>query len=141
MTTNAAIGHSSTFERSSDGTSGGAFSTVGELLSLSGPGIARDTIDATHSASPERWREFISGLKDAGEISLEVNFVPGNATTTAALSDINTDTAGYYKLTFPDATEWAFAAFMTGVEVSDPIDDKMTATFTLKLTGKPAFIS
>lgn len=141
MTTEAMIGHGSTFERSSDGTSGGAFSTVGEVTSITPPGMSRDTPEATHMGSPEKWREFIAGLKDGGEVAVEVNFVPGNATTTSALSDLNTDTAGYYKITFPDDTEWGFAAFMTGIEPGDPIDDRMVATFTFKLTGKPAFVA
>lgn len=141
MTTEASIGHGSLFERSSNGLSTGVFSTVGEVLDIAPPSMTRDVVDATHMQSPERWREYIAGLKDGGEVSVEVNFVPGNAATTAALADLNTDTPGYYKITFPDDTEWGFAAFMTGIEPGDPLDDKMTATFTFKLTGKPAFVA
>jgi predicted secreted protein len=140
MTTEAMIGHGSDFQRSSDGTSGGAFATVGEVLDITPPSLAKDAVDATHMASPDRWREFIAGLKDGGEVSLELSFIPGNASTTAALSDINSNSAGYYKIVFPDATEWGFAAIATGFEAGDPLDDKMTATLTYKLTGKPAFI-
>ncbi len=139
--TNAAIGHGSAFERSDDNTSGGTFATVGEVLNIGGPGLAKDAVDATHMASPERWREFISGLKDGGEVSVELSFDPDDATTTAALADCNSDVAGYYKVTFPDTTAWGFAAIATGLEVGVPLDDKMTATITYKLTGKPGFIA
>lgn len=141
MTTEASIGHGSLFERSSNGLSTGVFSTVGEVLNISPPSMTRDVVDATHMQSPQRWREYIAGLKDGGEMSIETNHVPGSAATTAALADINSDTPGYYKITFPDETEWGFAAFMTGIEISDPLDDKMTATYTFQLTGKPAFVA
>ena len=136
-----AIGFDIDFHRSSDGTSGGTFATVGQVLDLTPPNVSRDTVEVTHSKSTERWREFIGGLKDAGEASLEINFDPADATTTAFLNDINTDTAGYYKIVFPDATEWGFAALATNFDPGAPIDDKMTGTFTVKLTGKPGFIA
>lgn len=136
-----AIGHGSTFHRSSDATSGGSFATIGEVLSITPPALSRDAVDVTHMESTERWREFIGGLKDGGEVSVELNFDPGDATTTSLLADLNANTAGYYKITFPDATAWGFAALLTGFESSDPLDDKMTATVTFKLTGKPGFIA
>lgn len=141
MTTEAAIGYGSSLERSSDGTSSGVFSSVGEVLSISLPSLSKDTVDATHMESADAFREYIPGLKDGGEVSVEVNLVPGSATTTAALADFASDVVGYYKIIFPDDTEWAFAAICTGFEGEAPLDDKMTATFTYKVTGKPAFIS
>lgn len=140
MSTNASIGHGSAFQRSSDGTSGGSFSAVAELLAVNGPGLARDVIDVTDMDSTEKWREFVAGLKDGGEVTVDVNFDPNSSHVTDWLADLNTDTPGYYKIVFPDTTEWGFAALMTGFEPADPHDEKMTATVTYKLTGKPAFI-
>lgn len=140
MSTDAAIGHGSAFKRSSDGTSGGTMTAVAQVNSISGPGLARDTIDVTDMDSTERWREFVGGLKDGGEVSLDVSFDPDHADVTNWLADINTDTAGYYQIVFPDTTSWGFSALMTGFEPSDPMEDKMTATVTYKITGKPAFI-
>ena len=141
MSTNAAIGHNSTFQRSGDGTSGGVFEAVAEVTSITPPSLARETVDVTDFASAERWREFIGALKDGGEVTLEVNFDPDSSDTTNWLADLNADTAGYYKIVFPDATEWGFAALMTGFEAGVPLEDKMTASVTYKLTGKPAFIA
>ena len=39
----------------------------------------RYTVDATHMASTDKWREFVGGLRDAGEVSITINFVPGGA--------------------------------------------------------------
>ena len=141
--TDTVIGHGAALQRSSDGTSGGVFSSVGEIIDLTPPGMSRDAVEVTHMASTEKWREFKGGLKDGGEVSFDMNFDPGDAATTAFLSDLNTDTAGYYKIIFPDdgATEWGFAAIATGYEPQNPIDDRMVATFTMKLTGKPTYVA
>ena len=139
--TDAAIGAGADFQRSDDATNTGTFATVGEVIDLTPPNISRDAVETTHMGSTERWREFIGGLKDGGEGSIEINFDPGHAVTASFLSDLNTNTAGYYKIVFPDATEWGFAAIATGFQPGAPIDDRMTATFTVKLTGKQAFIS
>lgn len=141
MTTNAGIGHGSEFKRSSDGTSGGTFSSVGEITGITPPGLSRETVDATHMQSPDGFREFIGSLKDGGEVSIEVNFDPDHADVAAALADLTSSTPGYYKIVFPDTTEWGFAALMTGYETGDPLDDKMTATLTYKVTGKPTFVA
>ncbi len=141
MSTAAAIGHGTSFGRG-DGASPEVFTNIGEITGVSGPGLSRDTIDVTDVDSTDRWREFIGGLKDAGEVSLEINWDP-NASPDVSnfLTDINANAARNYKLTFPDTTAWTFSALMTGLEVEDPHDDKMTASVTYKLVGKPAFIS
>lgn len=137
----ASIGHGADFVRSDDGTSGGVFATVGEILDITPPSISRDVVDRTHMQSPERWRQFLGALKDGGEAGIEIAFDPGHASTALFLNDINTDAPGYYKILFPDATEWGFAALATGFEPGNPLDDLLTATFTVKLSGKPGFIA
>lgn len=135
------IGFGATLERSSDATSGGVFSSVGDVFSITPPNLTREVVDVTHMASTERWREFIGGLKDAGEMTAEINMDPSDAASDAFLSDLNTDTAGYYKLTWFDADEWGFAAFVTGIAPENPLDDKVTVEVTFRLTGKPDFVA
>lgn len=142
MTTNAKIGHGSLFEIEDTTQSPVAFVKVAEVLNITPPALARDAIDATHTESTEGWREFIPGLKDGGEVSVEMNFIPGHASLDLILALFSRD-AGNFRITFPDspATVWTFSAFITGFEPEAPLEDKMTATATFKLTGKPAFIS
>lgn len=141
MSTSVSIGHGTAFQRSDDGTISGTFAAVGEVMAINGPGLARDAMEVTDMDSTDRFREFVGGLKDGGEISLDVGFDPNSDDVTDWLSDFNTNTAGYYKIVFADSTEWGFAALLTGFEPSTPHEDKMTATVTYKLTGKPTFIS
>jgi len=125
-----------------DGGGTEVFTTIAEVSNISGPGLAMDTIDVTNHSSPTAWRQYVAGLKDAGEVSFDINYTPTAAThnaTTGLLKDMNDRTLRNFKLVFPDlgATTWTFAAFITGFEPSEPIDDKLTAAVTLKISGAP----
>jgi predicted secreted protein len=135
------IGHGTVLSRSSDATSSGTFTSVGNIRDVTPPGISRDAVEVTHMSSTEKWRAFIGGLKDGGELEFEMTFDPGSTETTAFHSDLNTDSAGYYKLVFPDSTEWGFSGLVTEIGPAAPLDDKMVADVTIKLTGKPGFIT
>lgn len=129
--TEAIIGHSSDFKRGA--------ATVGEVMSISPPSISRDTPDATHMKSPGKWREFIAGLKDAGEVSVEIQSTPSSAAFQAMVADFDNDAAEAYSIEFPDGASWSFSAFITGLEMDPPNDDKIMSTATFKITGAPTF--
>lgn len=137
MTTNARIGHGTLFKIGDGATPTEAFTTVAEVTSLKPPSMSRDAVDSTHSESADGWREFIAGLKDGGEVTLEINFDAGSATTDLLMDQFATSVVGNKKITFPDGSEFAFAALLTNFEPDAPVDDKMTASVTFKVSGKP----
>jgi len=111
---------------------------IAELTSIGGPTISADTLDVTSHDSPDGYREFLQGLRDAGEISIEGNFIPGNAGQKALKTDMDDGSSDSYTVTFPTAmgTTWEFSAIITAFETSAPFDDKASFTATLKITGK-----
>lgn len=126
-----------TLARESD-SSPGTYIPVGNITALSPPGISRETIDVTAHDSEDGWMEFLGGLKDGGEVSFEVNYDP--AKHDDLLADLHAQAISW-RVTFPDpaATEWTVNAILTGFEPDAPYDDKLSASITLKVTGKPAF--
>lgn len=114
---------------------------IAEISNVGGPSLSRDSVDVTHHASPDRWREFIKGLKDGGEVSFDINHIPDNPThdaTTGLLSDFANDTTiDTWGMTFPDGTVWTFPGFLTNFEPQGPVDDKLAASITIKVAGKP----
>lgn len=139
MTTNARIGYGTLF-KSGNGASPEVFATLAEVTNVTPPGFSRDTHDATHEESPEAWREFIAGLKDGGEISLEMNFIPGGSSSAAMVAELNLNgpqATINRQIVFPDGSYFACAAILTAWEPDAPIDDKMTGSATYKVTGKP----
>jgi len=138
MTTEARIGHGAKF-RVATPEAPTIYLDLAEVTNIGPPPMTRDVIDATHMDSPDGWREFIAGLKDGGEASITLNFVPGGATD-ARLREMQTELEpSPIKIAFPSGSEWGFTAFCTGYTPQMPVDDKMTADCTFKVTGAPDF--
>ena len=140
MTTQARIGHGTLFQIGNEA-SPMVYVSLAEVTSITPPGMARDSVDASHEESPGAWREFIGGMKDGGEVSVEMNFIPGSLSTTRIIDTFSSDEALSCKIIFPDAaaTTWTFQAICTGFEPETPMDDKMSASATFKVTGQPTF--
>lgn len=140
----AYIGHGTLLQRG-DGGGPEVFTTVAEVLNISGPSLSRDTVDVTTMDSPDQWREFIAGLKDGGELTFDVVYDPVDPTIepgSGLLSEFDKASgaaATNWQLVFSDpaGTTWAFAAILTGAEPQESIDDKVMLSCTLKVTGKP----
>lgn len=109
---------------------------VGEVVSITPPGWTRDTIEVTHLESPDKAKEYIGSLIDAGEATITINYVPA---ATDDLLDAFTAEDGEFRVLFPGGTiALNFFGVVTSYEIGDLVgDDKMSATFTVKATGKP----
>lgn len=137
MATNASIGYGTAFKRGDGASPTEAFAAIAEVRAINGFAMSKDTVDASHMASPSRYREFISGLRDAGEITVEINFDPASTDVANAFTDFDANVARNYQIVWADTSEFEFSGICTGVETGAPVDDMMTATLTYKLTGKP----
>lgn len=118
-----------------DGGTPEIFTAIANVTSISGPGLSRETIDVTAHDSSDGWMEFVGGLKDAGEVSADINYDPSKHDTLVA--DFDDDEPRNYQLVFPDSTTWSIQAILTGFEPEAPYDDKLAASLTFKVTGKP----
>lgn len=136
-TSDAAIGYGSAFLMQALANST-ALTELAEVTSVSLPDEQTAEVEVTHYKSPGRTREFISGLNDAGEITIEMNFVPGSATDdllVAAKADGQTRTMRVVVTDAADAEMYTFPGFVRGYARSIPIDDRMTATVTIRVAG------
>lgn len=133
MTTNAFSGVGTLFKRGSD--------SIAEINSISGPNMSRGTIDVTSLDSTGGYREFIAGFRDAGEVSLDCNWTLEE--WSEWLEDFQSDDLQTYTivLTNDEATEIAFSALCTALGTAIPMDDKVTCSVTLKISGELAITS
>lgn len=111
------------------------YQTMGQQTEVSVYGIAVDSVDATHEESDGKWREFIPGLKDGGEASATLHYIPGGATEAEVYASLGT--TEHLRAVHPSGAHIDYRAFITGAEPDTPIDDKMTFALTWKLTGAP----
>lgn len=138
-----AISSFGTLLKIGDGAGTEVFTTIAEVMDISGPGLAQGTAEVTPQTAANRARKYIATLIDGGEVSFDINYEPAGAThdqTTGLIKDMFDGTLRNFQLLFPDAatTTWAFAAFITGFEPTAPVDGALTASVTLKLDGIPS---
>lgn len=111
---------------------------LGEILSVTPPNSQGEDVEATHMASTNRRREYIAGLIDDGEGTFEMNYVPNSATDQIIRAALSDGVARNYKIVVPDgSTGWAITGtcIVKGYERNVPIDDRMTATLTVRFSG------
>lgn len=99
-----------------------------EILSANWSGFERAAIDTTNFATTTA-RTFIPGdLYDPGEIEVELAFQPDTELPLDQAAETVT-------ITWPDGSTWAGSAFMRAGSITAPLEEKMTATATLKFSG------
>ena len=111
----------------------GTSSFTADLLSLNGSGASRDAIDTTHMGTSTAKTFTPADIPDNGEVSMEIAFL-GNQTLPALLGaaaeTITIDWAGT-----GTGYTWSFSGFVTGFDAGAEINDRMTATITIKISG------
>lgn len=112
-----------------------------EQVNISGPNQSRDMLDVTNHDSADGFREFIAGIADPGEISLEGNFIAGDSGGQIAFhTDLQAANSRTCWLILPMSigAAWVFSAFGSGFEQAFPHDNKLGVSGTLKVNGKPS---
>jgi len=112
-----------------------AFAAVPKLRSLSGPDGSATEIDITTLDSTAR--EYALGLKDSGTITIEGNYVPTDTQQAGLRADWGARTLRNFELHFTDspATVWAFSAFVTSFSTDAAVDEVLTFSATLRISG------
>lgn len=114
------------------------YGAIGELVGVTPPQKSRETIDATHMASPDGYREHISSLRDGGEATLTFNYTSDGYAVLEELFD--DDDPATFRITFTDGAKLVFSGLVTDQPIDDiAIDDKVGMSATIKVTGKPVF--
>lgn len=125
-------------EKSIDGTAA-TYERIPEAKGLPVPSTTMEYIDVTNLDSPNGFREYIKGLKDAGELTLECNYTPEGYAQ--QISDQAEAGAIYYRVTLPpmgaDGTQdvFVFRAFPTPQLAADDVGAIVGMTVNLRTTG------
>lgn len=115
---------------------------IAEIRDISGPGLSLSFQEVTNLSSTDGWREYIATLLEMTEVTFDLNFLPANATQSYAaglIKDLVDRTKQAFSITFSNtgATVWSFNAFVTKFSPSAPVEGKLSASVTLRPTGKP----
>ena len=113
--------------------------TIGQISSISGPGASAEKIDVT--ALSDTSKAYLRGIVDGGDMTFDIFYdaeqtgaaAPYHDTLTAAMLS---GTVQACVITFSDgANTCAFSAYVTGFDIAQGVDEALTASVTLGITG------
>ncbi len=115
---------------------GSAWVSIGEVLTISGPNMSRETIDVTNLASTGGYREFIASFRDPGTVSFNMNFNRSDYDTMK--TDFESDVVQDYEIMLPDTdnTSLEFSGLVTELPLDISGDSQITCNVSIKVTGQ-----
>lgn len=115
--------------------SGSVSGTIAEIRSIGLPDQKVDDIDVTTMASPDKYKQFIAGLIDAGVITMQLLY------TKAVYLQVQNalGTSQTWTITLPDGSTFVGNGYINAQGGESPHDEKISQTVGLKLSGKPVF--
>jgi hypothetical protein len=121
------------------GTSPTSFTTIANVIDISGPGGSASVIDITNLASVAREKRM--GLPDEGQVTFNVQLDPDNATHQAVRDARKNRTECQFRVTLTDSTPTTltFNGFVLNFSVSLAVDDVVKAAITIEVNGAVAW--
>jgi len=145
----ATSGIGTLFQRG-NGASPEVFTTLAEVLSITGPDEELETHDVTNMSSPTAtgytgiYREFIGTLLKGGTVSFDLNYLPNDTTQNALHTDMLDVVRRDFQIVLPNDPlssplgsfgTLSFTGFVTKMGKEFPIDKQMTIKVTIQITG------
>lgn len=109
---------------------------IEDAIGFTGPSFTRNEIDVTNLQSTAK--EYKLGLKDPGQFSIDVNYNPWDDPGQGlAWGELNGNEEIEVEVRMPGTPErgFDFNALVLNFEVTGAVDDRYTATITLRVTG------
>lgn len=117
------------------------YEDVEEVFSISGLGKTNNLVDVTNFDSPAGTMEYIAGLADGTEITIECNRIPEASPPTEQqnmISAVNAQTNRNFQIAYtgtsPDET-FSFAGVPLSWTVTPSPTERNTISFTVKISG------
>ena len=112
---------------------------IANLTSIGEIGVESEEIDATDLDSPDNYKEFIAGSKDAGEVSLAGN-IKDEANVEKMLALAESQSIEQWKVEYPSGATWTFSGFVKSFKDGEKTPDGL-ATFSaaIRISGKPTY--
>ena len=115
-----------------------AYTVLSEVLDIPELPHTREFVEATNQDSLNQTREYIAGLIDAEEFTVQCNYIPGDASQNAVWAMFNAGDARLWRVreatASPEET-WTFLAIVAAYNPAFPVGDKKVLSVTLRRTG------
>ena len=122
-----------TFKIGASGDSPASMTTISEIVSFQFFDGQAAEIDVTHLGSTAK--EFLMGLQDFGNASIEVNFLPDDPGQVEARAAKASRVIKDFIATFSDGTTATFSGFVLSAPISGGVDSKVDSSFAIRISG------
>jgi hypothetical protein len=122
---------------------GGTFTTIGQVLDISGPEFTVDTEETTNQSSAGGYEEFIPTIKRSGNVTFDVLYDPSNAThedaSTGLIFVMVSRALRGFRLLMPvtPAKQWNWLGYVVGFGQANAVAGTQRASITIKISGQP----
>ena len=130
----SAVSSHGTLLKIGDGGGSEVFTTIAEVLDISGPVTTLDREEVTNHSSAGR-KEYVATLLDSGEVSFECNFYQ-HTTHAQLVTDQGNKTLRNFQIVFPYSSgnkTATFGAHITSIGHEAPVAGVLTRPVTLSL--------
>lgn len=114
--------------------------SVAELTGIGGLDLSADTIETTTLDTIGGYKTFITGFKDAGEVSVSGYFNPNDTNGQMALYNaFNALSTLAFQIVFPSTlgAAWSFNGVVTNFKTDVQLEDAIPFECTIKVSGQP----
>lgn len=117
-----------------------ATNDIGDLTEISLPETESADIDVTTHDSANGYREFLGGLKDGGTMTLAGKYDISDTGQAYLRNPANQGGSPVaVVVTFSDSSTASFNAVVKGYGVSNPLDEDVTFTSSLRISGSVTY--
>lgn len=112
---------------------------IAHLTSIGEIGIESEEIDVTDLDSPEDFKEYIAGTKDAGEVSIAGN-IHDEAMIEKMMALANSRSVESWKVEYPSGATWTFSGFVKSFKDGEKTPDGIASfSATIRISGAPVY--
>jgi len=119
----------------------GTPAVIADLTSIGEIGVENSEIDVTTLDSSDNYKEFIAGLKDAGEVSIS-GIIKSETNMEDMLELAEDQTIETWEIEFPTGAKWFVSGFVKmWKEAETTVEGVRGFTGSIRISGKPVYAS
>lgn len=119
------------------------YTTIAQVRDINGPNMSRDTVEVSSRDSTGQAKEYLAGMLENGEVTIDIVYDPDTQTHSASSAGglatlLTAGTLNNFRVSFADttATTATFAGLVTSFQPTMPLNGAQTASVTLKISGQ-----
>lgn len=119
-----------------------SFVAVGRVRNIGGPQIQKEQVEATSLDSTGGFKEYVSGLKEPGQLTLTLLFDPANGQHIGVRADVQASTAlsqRNWRIVWPNGEQADFVGEVLGFNRDTQSNEVLTAEVTVQISGLITF--